>query len=130
MNKNSEKPFAFSPLRLIKSFFHAFKGLAYLVKNEKNIQVHTTAIVVVCIAGFYFNLQKWEWCTVFLCFALVWSLEALNASLEKLCDHLSPEKSDAIKQVKDGAAAGVLVAAIISVIIAVIIFLPKILAAF
>lgn len=130
MSKKSDKTFAFSPLRLIKSFFHAFSGVAHLIKNEKNIQVHTTAILVVCSAGLFFKIETWEWCVVLLCFGLVWGLEALNASLEKLCDHISPEKSEAIKQVKDGAAAGVLVAAIITIVIAAFIFLPKVLTVF
>jgi diacylglycerol kinase len=109
----------------IKSFGPAFKGLFWLFKNEANAQVHLLATVVVIIAGLYFNIEIKDW--LFLCFAigLVITAEALNTSIEKLVDLLHPQNHLQAGLVKDLAAAGVLVASIVSVIIAALVFVPK-----
>jgi diacylglycerol kinase (ATP) len=110
----------------IKSFVPAFKGLFWLFKNEGNAQFHLIAVAVVVCAGFYFNVNTTEW--IFLCLAigLVLTAEALNTAIEKLVDLLHPERNQQAGLVKDLAAAGVLIASIISVIIAALVFVPKV----
>jgi len=109
----------------IKSFRPAFKGLFWLFRNEANAQVHLLATIVVISAGFYFKIDANDW--LFLCFAigLVITAEALNTSIEKLVDLLHPQNHQQAGLVKDLAAAGVLVASIVSVIIAALVFVPK-----
>lgn len=109
----------------ILSFIPAFKGLFWLFKNEANAQVHLLATSIVIIAGFYFKVDQKDW--LFLCFAigLVIAAEALNTSIEKLVDLLHPERNKQAGLVKDLAAAGVLVATIVAVIIATLVFVPK-----
>ncbi len=51
--------------------------------------------------------------------------EALNTSIEFLTDLVSPEWNDKAGQVKDLAAAGVLLSAITAIIIGIFVFLPK-----
>lgn len=111
-----------SPRRIIRSFGYALEGVFYLLKNEKNFQIHILAILVVTGLGFYCQLAAWEWCVVILCFMIIVLGEALNSALEKLCDFVAPEKQALIKIAKDVAAAGVLLAAFGSAIIALIIF--------
>lgn len=60
--------------------------------------------------------------------ALVVSLEAINAAIEKIGDMLSSEFHPLVKRSKDLAAAAVFVAAVAPSITGIIIFLPKILA--
>lgn len=67
---------------------------------------------------------------VLLCIGLVMALEMVNAAIEKLCDRLHPDKHTDIKLVKDMAAGAVLWAAIISAIVGLIIFAPKLLTKF
>jgi diacylglycerol kinase (ATP) len=109
------------------SFGPAFKGLVWLFKNEANAQFHLIATVVVVFAGFYFKVNTTEW--IFLCLAigLVLTAEALNTATEKLVDLLHPERNKLAGLVKDLAAAGVLIASIISVIIAALVLMPKLL---
>jgi len=56
----------------------------------------------------------------------VFVAEVFNTSIETLSDTLSPEFNKNIKQVKDFAAGSVLVATLTSIIVGLIIFLPKI----
>ncbi len=66
-----------------------------------------------------------EWCLVVFCIGLVMVAEALNTSIEFLTDLVSPEWNDKAGQVKDLAAAGVLLSAITAIIIGIFVFLPK-----
>lgn len=111
----------------IQSFGYAFKGLAdFFSGRHPHAMIHLLAVVLVSIAGFYFNISATDWCMLLLCFALVLSLEAMNSALEYVVDLVSPEHHPLAGKAKDMAAAAVLIAALITIIIAAIIFVPKI----
>ncbi|HLO38436.1 MAG TPA: diacylglycerol kinase family protein [Lacibacter sp.] len=109
----------------MKRFIHAITGLISAIRSEVNMRIHIIASVLVCIAGFYFQIASVEWLILILCIVLVISFELVNTSIEELCNMVHPEHHPIIKKVKDIAAAAVLVAAVGSVIAALIIFLPK-----
>ncbi len=110
-----------------KSFYFAYKGIADLFSGRHpNAIIHLLAVVVVCIAGFFFGLSASEWLVIVLCFVIVIALEAVNSAIEYVVDLASPEYHKLAEKAKDMAAAAVLISAIGSVIIAAIIFLPKI----
>jgi diacylglycerol kinase len=107
-------------------FVYAFQGLAVLVKTERNFKFHLFAFFCISIAGFLFKIEKTEWLAVLIISSIILTAEALNSAIEKLCNQLHPEIHPAIKSVKDIAAASVLISSIIAVVIAGIIFLPRI----
>lgn len=111
--------------RFFKSWGFAFDGLIYFFKNEKNGQLELVAAIIAIVLGFYFTISPTEWFAILLCIGGVLALEMLNSSLEKLCDHLHPEKHNNIKIVKDIAAAAVTIFSIISLVIGLIVFLPR-----
>jgi diacylglycerol kinase (ATP) len=108
--------------KFIKSFYFAFKGIAYAATTQRNLQVHLLAVIVVSATGIYFHISTLEWIAVFCCFALVISLELMNTAFELLADALHPGPNAIIGKAKDVAAAAVLIAAIFAVIIAILIF--------
>ena len=110
-----------------KSFYFAFKGIADLFSGRHpNAMVHLMAVVSVCIAGYFFKISAFEWLVIMLCFVAVISMEAMNSAIEYVVDLASPDYHPLAEKAKDMAAGAVLLAAIGSVIIALIIFLPKI----
>lgn len=109
----------------MKRFRYAIKGLISAFRSEVNMRIHIIAAVLVCIAGFYFDISSVEWIGIILCIVLVISFELINTAIEELCNMVQQEQHPIIKKVKDIAAAAVLVAAIGSVVAALIIFLPK-----
>lgn len=111
---------------LLKSFANAFAGMAYFFTNDRNGKIHLAITVIVIAASVALQVSAIEWMIVLLCIALVISLEMLNSALEKLCDLVEPNYHSTIKVIKDVSAAAVVLSAIISVVIGVIIFLPKI----
>jgi diacylglycerol kinase len=111
---------------LSNAFYHAFNGLFYFFRSDRNGRIHLLACGVVTVAGFYFHVSATEWTLLLICFALVTCFEMCNHALENLSDVVHAEHHPLIKTVKDVAAAAVLFSAITSVIIALIIFVPKI----
>ena len=109
-----------------KSFAYAFQGLATLLRTQVNARIHALAMVIVVLAAWYWQVSALQWCVLLLTIAMVLSAEAVNTALEILCDKVEPEQHAAIKQVKDVAAAAVLLVAIAAAIIGLIIFLPLI----
>lgn len=109
----------------IQSFRYALDGYKVLLK-EPNARIHIFISICVIIAGIILNISRFEWIAVIFAIGLVICMEAINTSIEHLADFVSPEKHKLIKKVKDVAAFAVLISAIISVIVGLLIFVPKI----
>lgn len=125
---NGAEKFSFE--KRLKSFSYAFKGLSTLFKNEHNALIHLAAAIVAVAAGFIFEINATEWLALVIVSGLVFVAELFNSSVEALADSVTREHNDMIGRAKDYAAAAVLVAAIISVIAGLIIFVPKIITIF
>lgn len=109
----------------LRSFSFAFAGLTFLLKTQHNSWIHLAVTGVVLAAGALLQISSIEWCVVALAAASVWITETLNSAIEVLTDLVSPEFHPIAGQVKDLAAAAVLIAAVGSVIVGVIVFLPR-----
>ena len=77
------------------------------------------------LAGVLLKLPSIEWIICILLFGIVLISELINTAIESTVDLVSPEINPLAKQAKDIAASAVFVSAIISVIVAGFIFLPK-----
>ena len=104
----------------INSFVCAFSGIKTLLK-ERNFRFHCLSFLVVIILGYLFHLTRHEWLIVLLASGFVLALEAINTSIELLCDLVSKEKNVLIEKIKDVSAAAVLIQAFFAVLIALII---------
>lgn len=107
------------------SFRYAFNGLKILFTKEHNARIHLVIAITSIVIGITLNISPIEWTIVLVLIALVFSLEIINTAIEYLCNFISPEWHKVIKDIKDLSAAAVLVAAIISIICGIIIFVPK-----
>lgn len=110
--------------KFFKSFTYAFAGIRSAC-SERNFRFHLFAMVTVVFAGFLTKISAIEWTILFLTIAAVLSLEMMNSALERVVDLVTDEFHPLAKVAKDLAAGAVLTAAIFSVIIGLIIFLPK-----
>ncbi|MBK9525957.1 MAG: diacylglycerol kinase family protein [Bacteroidetes bacterium] len=120
MGKSARKSF-------LGSFKPAIAGLAAAYRSQFNMRFHVAVTVLVLAASFYFQLAPLEWCVILFCIGSVIVAELLNTSLEVTVDIASPQIQEKAGLAKDIAAAAVLIAAIMSVIIGLIIFIPRIL---
>ncbi len=112
--------------RFLNSFKYAFEGIITTIKEERNIKIHILAVVVVIIMGVIYKISQVEWIICLILFGLVISSEIINTSIENAVDLITKEENELAKKAKDAAAGAVLVNAIISAIIAGIIWIPKI----
>lgn len=111
----------------LKSFGYACKGLQWIISSQVNFRIHVVATVLVAAASVYFHISTLEWIAVFVCVAIVLSAEAFNSAIELLVDLVSPGSNAQAGRIKDASAAAVLIAAMATVIIGSLIFLPKLL---
>ncbi len=111
----------------IRSFKYAFSGLKHLVVGEPNARIHLVAALLAVLLGFYLELDRTEWLWILLSIVLVITTEAINASIEALADAITEEYDEKIKIAKDLAAAATLIVAIFSLVVALFIFVPKLL---
>lgn len=109
----------------IKSFKYAFQGIEALVREQPNARIHLLALIMVITVSAIVGLSNVEWCIILICCGAVLATEALNSAIEMLADKISLEYSPLIKKAKDMAAAAVLMLAITAIIVASIIFGPK-----
>lgn len=106
---------------------HACEGIITVFKEERNFRFELICLSLVIIAGLIFHLSSFEWLWVLASSAVVLIAESANTSIENLTDLASGLKPNPFaKKAKDIAAGMVLISAIFSVIVALIIFIPKI----
>ena len=113
-------------IKFINSFRFAFRGMLTHFLHGGNILIHLMATGIVIILGFLLHVSTNEWCLLLICIGLVLSAEAFNTVIEKFADYVKPGFHTEIGKIKDISASGVLIMAIISTIVAAIIFIPKI----
>jgi diacylglycerol kinase len=111
---------------LKQSFGYAFAGLKASCISEINFRIHVIIALYVLCLGIVFKLNNYEWIAIILCIGMVIAFEIFNTVIEHLCDFVSIDIRPEIKVIKDMSAAAVLLVAAMSVLIACIIFLPKI----
>ena len=111
----------------IQSFGYAFRGIKSVFLSEANMKIHIFITVLVVICGVVFTISITEWMFCLVCIAIVTGAEMINTAIENVVDLASPEQHPLAGKAKDIAAGAVLLCAIISVIIGLIIFIPKVL---
>ena len=111
------------------SLRHACDGLITLFKEERNFRFELICLSLVVIAGLIFHLPISEWLWLIAASAIVLVTEAANTAIENLTDLASHlHSNDFAKNAKDIAAGMVLLAAAFAVIVAGLIFIPRIIA--
>ncbi|MED1205096.1 diacylglycerol kinase family protein [Heyndrickxia acidicola] len=113
-----------------KTFVYAWQGLMDALGKEKNLQFHFVFASIMVVCSFIFSISRTEWLFVILSIFGVIALELMNTAVERVVDLVTKEYHPLAKQAKDIAAASVLVYAFMSVIIGLVIFLPKVIQLF
>lgn len=110
---------------LYRSFRFAFEGLVRTIREERNMQIHCCAAVLVLIFGRVLHISREEWFVCLILFGLVMGLECVNTAVEAVVDLVTLERRPLAKKAKDAAAGAVLAAAVFAAVIGLWIFLPK-----
>lgn len=109
----------------LRSFVFAVRGLGIVLRTQPNAVIHFVAVAIVCITGFIMDFTAEEWCLITFAITAVWVAECLNTAIEFLGDHVSPGYSCLIRDAKDVAAGGVLIASCGAAVIGGVIIISK-----
>lgn len=112
--------------KYVKSLAYAIAGISFAFRSQFNMRFHVVAAVVVLVTSAILKISPVEWCIILLCIGSVIAAELINTSLEMSVDLITQERNEKAGQIKDVAASAVLSICIISAVIGLIIFIPKI----
>ena len=113
----------------LHSFKCAFEGIAQTFVVGRNFKVQACFGIAAVVLGVVFGIEPTQWAIIAVCIGVVLGGECVNTAIEAVVVLASPEYHELAKRAKDCAAGGVLVCSIASVVVAALIFLPKMLAA-
>ena len=113
--------------QFIISIGHAIDGFRYLYRTQNNIRIHFFITIGIIVLSIVLGISIIEWGLIFLTIALVWITESFNTVYERMFDLVDPTINPLVKIGKDVSAAAVLISAIVSIIIGILVFLPRLL---
>jgi diacylglycerol kinase len=96
-----------------------------MVGTQPNFVVHIAAAVLALALAVGLRLSTAEVALIVLTIALVLVIECINTVLETVCDLVSPEFHPLVKRAKDVSAGAVLIGAIAAVVVALLLFGPR-----
>ena len=127
MNMESRnKQFGFK--RFLNSFKNSVEGLKYAYGNEQSMFVHAIATIFSILLGIILKIDRNEWIVVIALLMSIAMLELMNTAVEAVCDAVTLERNSLIKISKDTASAAVFLASVVTAIIFLLIFVPKVIA--
>ncbi len=98
-----------------RSFNHAYRGLVYAVRTQRNMRFHVVASAVVLVLSLLVGASRLELALLVLVIAAVFVTEMLNTALEFTVDLVTREYHPLAKLAKDVSAGAVLVTSIAAV---------------
>lgn len=112
---------------LLTSFRCAFEGLWEALRTQRNLRIHFFIAFVTILAGIVLQLTAIEWALITLTIGGMFVAELFNTVVEATIDLITDRYHPLAKRAKDISAGAVLVAAIVSVIVGLLIFGPRLL---
>ena len=110
---------------LFTSFKYALAGISYAFQTQRNFRVHTGVGIIAMLLCWALKVSTTEIAVICLTIGAVLVMEILNTALESLVDlTVGQTYHELAKVAKDCAAGAVLMAAIVAVLIAALIFVP------
>ncbi len=113
---------------IFSAFRNAGRGLAEAVRTERNVRIDAAAAVLVVVLGFAFRIDAPSWLAIVICIGMMFALETVNTAIEAVVDLASPGYHELARKAKDCAAGAALAGALASVVVGLIVFVPRVLA--
>jgi len=111
--------------KLLDSFNNAVAGLVYSIQTQRNMRIHMIAALLVFGFSYYFRLDTRELLIICFTVTLVIMAELFNTAIEATVDLYTKEQHPLARVAKNVAAGAVLVTALNSLVVAYVIFYPR-----
>ena len=112
--------------RFLSSFKYSLQGLKYAYKNEQSMLIHFIATLLIVVLGFLLNISLTEWAIVLIAIGVTLAAELINTAIEAAVDLITLEIHPLAKVAKDCGSAATFVFSMLTAVIALIIFVPKV----
>ncbi len=116
--------------KIMMSTKYSIQGLVYAFSNEKSLILYTVLSLLAILVGALLNISVNQWICLLLSLGVVLTIELINTAIEATVDMVTIEYNELAKIAKDCGSAATFVSTIIAVIVALVIFIPKIVALF
>ncbi len=94
-------------VRIAKSALNSFRGLREGLQTEAAVKQEVAIAVVALPLSFVVATTVWIWLALAASVLLVLTVEFMNTAVERLCNHVTPERHEAIRVTKDLASTAV-----------------------
>lgn len=106
---------------------NAVNGIVWGLKTQANYKIHVALSLLVISAAIFLQVSYYEWLLLIAMIVLGFVIETLNTGIEQLGDAIDTKYNEYIKRAKDSSAGAMLLFSIGAVVVAGLIFIPKIL---
>lgn len=107
----------------LASFIYAYKGIRHTVNTQQNMRFHLSIALLVSIFSYFYKLVGLEWLALMFTITFVIVCEMINTAVENAVDIATKDFNENARVAKDVAAGAVMVASVLAVTVAVILFL-------
>ncbi len=123
-----KKQFGFK--RILSSIKNSWNGLKSAYKNEQSVYIHLVCTIILLLLSFLLEISLTQWLIIIAIIGLTLVVELLNTAIESTVDLVTEEFHPLAKVAKDTASAAAFVLTLASALIALMIFIPKIMELF
>jgi len=103
-----------------------FNGLEFVITNEDNFKREIILGMIALVMCLLLKVSTIEFIIVIIVISLVLVCEVINTAIEKTVDLCTKEYNETARIAKDVSAFAVLTMSVFSLVIGIIIFMPKI----
>lgn len=100
--------------RIGESVTHSWRGLREGMTTEAAVKQEVAIAAVFLPLSVLVATSIWMWVTLVGSILFVLAVEFLNTAIERLCNHVTPERHEAIRVTKDLASTGVFFALLLA----------------
>ena len=100
--------------RIWEAVNNSYRGLREGLATEAAVKQEMALAAIFLPLSFLVASTLWTWVALVASIFFVLAVEFLNTAIERLCNHVTPERHEAIRVTKDLASAGVFFALLLA----------------
>ncbi len=104
-------------VRIGRSAANSLRGLRDGLETEAAVKQEVAVAVLAVPLSFLVATDMWIWLALMASVLFVLAVEFLNTAIERLCNHVTPERHEAIRVTKDMASTGVFFALVLAALV-------------
>ncbi|PPQ27509.1 hypothetical protein CCR94_19985 [Rhodoblastus sphagnicola] len=111
-----ERPLS-SPPPVFQALLHSLAGLRAALRSERAFRQELVLLVAAVPLALVLTGDPFRRAALIASIFGLMSVELLNTAIEKLCDHVTPERNDRIEVIKDMGSAAVFCALVLAALL-------------